>query len=221
MLTKYYIAIAMSVAGFGTAQAEGCGDYPYSTGINIEDVQGGTRILSTASVGVSFDDVDAVNDARDEATVSAKAMIAKLFQESVISDEEIRKAIQETKSMQGETKKVSRNEVIDRVKRLTNSSSALLTGVVPLGDCYTAGKEYRVSVGLKPETIAAAGAAANAMGKSIATRPTQRTASPLDPQTPSSPNPAPVSPSDRSNGVGGQPLNRVPGFSNTQTLKGF
>jgi hypothetical protein len=214
MCTSKLVVIAVFAGTFGTAYADDCGNYPYAFGMSIEDVQGGTRILSTASVGVSFDDVDAVNDARDEATVSAKTAITKFMQEGIKSEDDISRAVRETKSMQGDSKQASRNEVIDRVKRLSNSSSALLRGVVPLGDCYTPGKEFRVSVGLKPETIASAGNTANAIGKSLSTPTTPATtqAAPL-------PTSAPGGQPDRTGG--GQPLNRVPGFSNTQNLKGF
>ena len=40
--------------------AKGCDAHPYADGISVEDVQGGTKILSTASATVSFDDVDTV-----------------------------------------------------------------------------------------------------------------------------------------------------------------
>jgi hypothetical protein len=192
--------------------AQSCADFPYTSGVIVEPVQGGIKILATASVGVTFNDVDAVNDARDEATMSAKAMIAKFFQESATSDDVINKAVRETTSMQGDNKQATQEEVVERVKRLTNSSAALLRGVVPLGDCYTAGKELRVSVGLKPETIAAAGNAAGEINRSLAS-----------PQTPSAASPA--APSDGSGqlsgGQTGQPLNPLPSFNNSEKLKNF
>ena len=207
--------LLLGTAAFTSAWAAGCADYPFTTGMNVEDVQGGTKIIATASVGIAFDDTDTINDARDEATMSAKAMIAKFFQESVTSDDAINKAVRETKSMQGSSKEASRQEVVERVKRLTNSSSALLRGVVPLGDCYTAGKEMRVSVGLKPETIAAAGNGVGAINKSIATNPPM--AAPAGSQNA----PSPTQASPGGTGQSGQPLNSVPSFSNAQKLKSF
>ena len=194
--------------------ASGCDDYPYTSGLNVEDVQGGTKIIATASVGVSFDDTDFINDARDEATIAAKAHIAKFFQEAITSDEVINKAVSETKSMAGDSKQAIRTEVVERVKKLTNSSAVLLRGVVPLGDCYTSGKEMRVSVGLKPETIAAAGRAAQSVGQSIAGQPSTvpgsggaaRPAGTFAPQ-----NAPPAS----------QPLNPIPSYSNSEALKKF
>jgi hypothetical protein len=138
-------------------RASTCTDYPYLPGMTVETVPGGTKILATAASGVSLDDVDAINDARDEATLSAKARIAKFLREDIHSDEEISRDVDETRSMTGDSKRVERAELIKRVKQLSDHSIGLLRGVVQLGDCYTVGREVRVSIGLLPETIAAAG----------------------------------------------------------------
>lgn len=140
-----------------TALAGGCEDYPYSDGMNVENLQGGTKILATASASASFDDVDSIKDAKDDATMEAKAMISKFMTETIHSDEAVNKVVNESKSMTGTEKKVLRTELVERVKSYRNSSRALLRGVVVLGDCYTKGTEVRVSVGIKPETIAGAG----------------------------------------------------------------
>ena len=44
--------------------------------------------------------------------------------------------------------------------------------MVKLAECYTKGEKAMVSVGLKPETIAAAEAATGAIGASVAKQPT-------------------------------------------------
>jgi len=184
-----------------------CDDYPYSDGINIEDVSGGTKILATAAAAVSLDDPASVMDAKDEATLLAKAAISKFLNETISSDETVNKAVNETKSMSGAGKEVQRKEVIERVMTLRNSSKSLLRGVVPLGDCYTKGQLVRVSVGIKPETIKSAGNLAGGIGNSSISTPT-----PTAP-TPSSSNnvenPAQVPPQG------------VDGFSNTSRLKNF
>ncbi len=217
-------ALMFSTTAFAQGAPSGCADYPYTNGMNVEMLDAGPKIIATASVGVSFDDVDAVNDARDEATLAAKAMIARFFAESVTSDEGIKKAVQETKSMQGDSKQASRTEAVDRIKVLTNSSKALLRGVLPLGDCYTPGKEMRVSVGLKPETIAAAGKAAGGINSSLSANPTP-TASPSGQAQGAQDANASVAatPSATGTSPGGpaQPLNNVPGFSNTKNLNKF
>lgn len=209
---KYALLGACFASTIGMAHAQGCADYPYNPGINIESAAGGVKILATATVSVSFDDVDAINDARDEATLSAKSLITKFLEEGVRNDEDIKRAVNETKSMQGTVKRQTRDETIDRVKHLAGSSSGLLRGVVPLGDCYTAGRELRVTVGVKPETIAQAGAAAGAIsndqGTTAGTILDANGHGPTDAQGGS-----------QSGSV--VPLVNVPSYSNSGRLKGF
>ena len=155
-----------------------CATYPYSEGMTVVPVGDSVKILATSSASVSFDDMDSIKDARTDATIDAKAQIAKYFEEIVSSDEAINKSVRETKAMAGDQKQVSRKDVIDRVKKVRNSAKALLRGVVVLGDCYTKGREVRVSVGLKPETIAGAGKLAGAIGSSLAENPTPKASAP-------------------------------------------
>lgn len=189
----------------------GCDDYPYSDGINIEDVAGGTKILATATASVSFDDVDAVMDARDEATLLAKAAISKFMTDGITNDEALNKAVNETKSMSGQGKEAQRKEVIDRVKTIRSSSKALLRGAVPLADCYTKGQLVRVSVGIKPETITSAGNLAGGISSSLqsTSTPTAQSSSPAPLGTTSIQTPSQV------------PSQKVESYSNTSRLKNF
>lgn len=205
-----HIFIALSlVAAPVIANAAGCEAYPYTDGINIEAVPGGDKILATASAAVSFDDADSVKDAKDEATLLAKAEISKFLTETISSDEMLTKAVNETKSMSGNAKAVERKETIERIKTLRNSSQALLRGVVVLGDCYTKGYEVRVSVGVKPETINAAGNLAGGISNSVANTPT--------PLTGSANAPAPSA----STGAAVTPPKGVESYSNTDRLNKF
>ena len=147
------IAAGASLSAFGGG---GCNEYPYSDGINVEDVAGGTKILATSSVSVTLDDMDSVQDARDEATMEAKSLISKFMSEDINSDEVVNRVVNESKVSSAEGKSATREELVVRVKTLRNSSRALLRGAVTLGDCYTPGREMRVSVGIKPETIRSA-----------------------------------------------------------------
>lgn len=199
--------------------AASCDDYPYTDGITVEDVPGFSmpKILSTASSSVTFDDISAVKDARDEALLEAKATIAKFLNEGIKSDETITKAVNQSVHMQGQEKQTVRKEVTDKIKRLQSSSQALLRGVVPLGDCYTKGKELRVTVGLKPETLQQAGNLATGIKKSFSGNPTPSASGNTQEKSGSTTN--------RSNeptaGAPSQPLNEVDGFSNTERLKKF
>lgn len=130
-----------------------CANYEYKEGIEITSVAGGYKILSTASASVSMDDIDSIKDAKEEATLEAKAAIAKFFSEDIKSDSKIDKVVKETKQSDGSSLSINRQELIIRVKSLRNASQSLIRGALDLGSCYTKGREYRVTLGIKPETI--------------------------------------------------------------------
>ena len=209
-MTKFILMLGC-IAIPSTSFAASCDDYPFTDGINIEDVAGGTKILATATASVSFDDVDSVMDAKDEATLLAKAAIAKFMTEGITSDETLNKAVNETKSMSGQGKDAQRTEVIDRVKAIRSSSKALLRGVVPLAECYTKGQWVRVSVGIKPETINSAGNLAGGISNSLqnSSTPTKQSNITAPPVGAASSNPAHV------------PSQGVDSYSNTSRLKNF
>jgi len=183
-------------ASLSTLGGNGCNDYPYSDGINVEDVAGGTKILATSSVSVTLDDVDSVQDARDEATMEAKSLISKFMSEDINSDEVVNRVVRESKVSTAEGKSATREELVVRIKTLRNSSSALLRGAVTLGDCYTPGRELRVSVGIKPETIRSAERLSGSISGSVNNQQTVPDAE-------------------------GEGLQNVDGYSNTKALEKF
>ena len=187
-----------------------CRNYPYAGGkIDVLDVQGGTKIIATGDATVSHDDIDSIKDARDEATLEAKALISKFLTEGIKSDENIKKTVNESKTMSGDSRQATRNELIERVKILKNSSSSLLRGVVPLGECYTKAREIRVTVGIKPETIKSAGSIAGGISSSIANRPTPPS------------NSVATTENINSSGTNNQKLRGAEGYVNTDLLKKF
>lgn len=144
---------------------QNCKSYPLPDGIDPDGIAN-NQFAATATASVSFDDVDAVKDARDEALMEAKAALAKFLGEEIQSDQTIAKVVNESKTMSGAGKENVRNEAIRRTKLLRNHSQALLKGVTQIGDCYTKGTEVRVTVGVKPEYVAAAEGLASGMGSS-------------------------------------------------------
>jgi len=195
-----FAAIAL-MASAVNLHAQGCKAYPYSDGL---ETPADGKIISTASASVSFDDVDSVKDARQEAVLQAKAQIAQFFSEGIQKDEVIYKLVNESKTMQGQSKANLRKETIARLTTLRSNSKALLRGVVQLGDCYTKGTEVRVTVGIKPETIAAAERTAGDISSSLASQP------------------AGTSQGDgKATKTGPTPLTKVDEFSNTKNLKKF
>ena len=147
-------------------------------------------------MSVTLDDVDSVQDARDEATMEAKSLISKFMSEDINSDEVVNRVVRESKVSTAEGKSATREELVVRIKTLRNSSSALLRGAVTLGDCYTPGRELRVSVGIKPETIRSAERLSGSISGSVNNQQTVPDA-------------------------GGEGLQNVDGYSNTKALEKF
>lgn len=215
---KSLIAVAALFAPM-TAFAASCDDYPRPVGIDPEALLNG-RWIATAEAGVSFDDVDSINDARTEATMAAKALIASTMGDAVKRQEIARRSVEETTSAQGESKDSKLKALVQRMTEMSSSTEALLRGAIVVGDCYTKGKTYRVTVGIKPETTRAAEELARTTSGSIAAAPTPTAMPPQrgQPQRPSQGQPqgtTGVAPGLRS------PLNGMDGFSNTQGLTKF
>ena len=97
---------------------------------------------------------------------------------------------------------------------MASSSEALLRGVVVLGDCHTPGREVRVTVGIKPETVAQATGLASGISESIESAP-----------TPSAPQNSDGSSNDKtkvpSAGADAGSIRRSEGSSNTDRLDDF
>ena len=196
-------------------QASGCDEYPNPDGMNLDFSGGGLKVIATASSTVSFDDVDAIKDAKDEATLLAKSELAKFMNETIKSDESREKVVNETKSLSGNGKESVRVEAKKMLQTLQSSSTALLRGAMPLGDCYTKGQIVRVSVGFKTDSLAAAGNMAGAISKS--NQSSDNTGS-------SSSNAQPTPPTTQA-GQNYQPSQAAPqgmdGYSNTKGLNNF
>lgn len=208
------ISVFLCLFALATANAQqSCANYPYGSGeTDVQDVQGGTRILATAGVSVAMDDIDSIHDAREEATIEAKALIAKFLNEDISSDSKIDKIVNESKQSDGQSVKIDRKELVSRVKSLRNSAKALLRGVVTLGSCYTKGRELRVTVGLKPETIKSAENLAGSIKSSVSKEPTLQSGTSTGQGSGSS----------ESSGSGAsQPLRGMDGHSNSDKLKTF
>lgn len=165
------MVVIFGVFNFTALAQKTCKEFPYADG-QLEIGDNEAFFVATGGASVSFDDVDSVKDAREEATLEAKAAVAKFLTETINSDSEISKIVNESKKMSGSSKENVRTEAIRRTKLLRNSAQALLRGVQVIGSCYTPGAELRVTVGIKNETIAAAEKLAGSIGSSVSRQPT-------------------------------------------------
>ena len=168
--------LAWAAAPAMAQQAADCSAYPKASESHFVMTPQGPKIIATAEVAVRFDDAAVVNRARSRAEAQAKEKIVKFLQEELNSEEKIKEAAEETTSITGDTAKGSYDEIIQTAKVLHSKAGAVLRGVVTLDECYTPGKLLRVTVGIKPETIAAAGALAGNINSSLAKNPTPKAA---------------------------------------------
>lgn len=190
------LSVFLSQAAF----AEDCSDYPYSKGVNVILVDDGTKILSTAMTSVLFDDMDLYVDALEEAELEAKASISKFLEEEVAKSCTTDKSIISLVNISNQDgvalKTADATKVKSTLCRMSSTTQSVLRGAVVIGSCYTPGEQVRVTVGIKPETTAAAKELSNSMEKSI-------------------------NYSDSSEQTNGSTLTSVDGYSNTDQLSEF
>ena len=190
------LSVFLSQAAF----AEDCSDYPYSKGVNVVLVDDGTKILSTAMTSVLFDDMDLYVDALEEAELEAKTSISKFLEEEVAKSCTTDKSIISLVNISNQDgvalKTADATKVKSTLCRMSSTTQSVLRGAVVIGSCYTPGEQVRVTVGIKPETTAAAKELSNSMEKSI-------------------------NYSDSSEQTNGSTLTSVDGYSNTDQLSEF
>jgi len=169
MKTIYFVILSVFLSQ--AAFAEDCSDYPYSKGVNVILVDDGTKILSTAMTSVLFDDMDLYIDALEEAELEAKASISKFLEEEVAKSCTTDKSIISLVNISNQDgvalKTADATKVKSTLCRMSSTTQSVLRGAVVIGSCYTPGEQVRVTVGIKPETTAAAKELSNSMEKSI------------------------------------------------------
>jgi len=137
-----------------------CDSYPYQALENVIEFEGKGRfkILSTGAASVSFDDPNEVMSARREAELLAKRSIAEYINQRLTSEDSISSEIKKSKtnSLATDGSSVSaaqRDEVKKQLTAVTTRADAVLKGALVIGSCYTKGREMRVTVGIKSDTV--------------------------------------------------------------------
>ena len=150
------LAILGSLSNAVHAQANDCSSYPISEGMSIEEVDGGLKILSTASADVLFDDRTEVQSALREAQLYAEAAIAEFLNKQIQSEDSLETTVNTQVTVVGEAKELNQERLKVQLRSIRTEASALLSGVAPLGNCYTSGEYVMFTVGVKPSTVAGA-----------------------------------------------------------------
>ena len=150
-----FLALITSTA----AIAEGtCADYKYKgKQSKIEPTEKGLKIVTTAQASVLADDTDLVEMAMEEAEASARTAVQQFIKTEIDSRTDFsNKAIQNI-TLNEKGKKFDVEKTKSQLKEMSLAAVGLQRGVIALGSCYTPGKFVRVTVGVKPETVLAAG----------------------------------------------------------------
>ena len=166
MKTIYFVIFSIFL-GQAVFAADDCSNYPQTKGINVMLVDEGTKILSTAIATVPYDDVELYLDALEEGEREAKASISSVLEENIS-----KLCSSDTASMQNikivaEEKSVDYEKIKTSLCSINTVTESVLRGALVIGHCYTPGKLVMVTVGIKPETIAAAEELSNSMENSL------------------------------------------------------
>ena len=166
------LIIFLSISSSAYSQETDCRNYPKASSSKFEMTPKGPKIVVTVEKSVNFDDSDAVEIAREMAELEGANKISEFLQRDLKSEKNLKSAAMTTASMSGDTKKASLDKAEQMIKTISQNAGAVLRGVVPLDECYTPGKFIRVTVGIKPETIQAAGILSGEISKSLTQNPT-------------------------------------------------
>lgn len=133
-------------------------ELPDGPAIKIND-DGTYRVFCVATAAYDFNDPDDILDARQIATMRAKAGIAKFLREDIASEASMEKAVTKDSTNENGNKTVSKTTKSKTFESIRSSAAALLTGVVVLQDAKIPegeGGYYKVMVGVSSKTQEAA-----------------------------------------------------------------
>ena len=166
-MTKKYLSFFAAISGFiffPMSAFASCADYPNkiigTKFVRLENDK--LKILSTYQIGVNFDDADDVVDAIEDGRYEAKAAISEFMNTQIAKECSNNRKVLSGKLLTNDpsaedSKRVDKVILKEKICNLVGKTSALLKGVSDVGQCYEPGKHVYVTVGIKPETIAAAG----------------------------------------------------------------
>ena len=165
------ISLAMltqSAAAEDKAAAD-CSDYPFGEGISFPEEGNELKIVSTARADLFTGDESEIQPSMREAQIYATEAIAEFFKTTIQNEDTLNTAMLATSKVSEDKKKTSKMDRLkEQLRSIRTSSSAVLSGVATLGNCYTPGEFVLVTVGVKPETIAAAAELSKSMGATTA-----------------------------------------------------
>jgi len=212
MKTLKLIPILLTSASLSFLTAESvkasCADYPYVPMQTkfVPKADGTFSLQMTQEASVRADSQSQKTRALKIAQLRAEQSVSKwIKQELEGKDEFSTEAVEESvENADGVDWNVE--EATTFIETVAASSKNLISGIIPIGSCYEPGKYVRVTVGIKPETMAAAANASATFNKPAAGYSTSTNAA-------SSPSNSSAEEGASSPGRSPQPFNTAPGYS--------
>ena len=142
------------------AKAEGsCDDYPY-VAMETKFVPKGNGKFSlqvTQQQAVRADSLTQMQRSLKIAQLRGEQAISKFIKQEIEGKESFDLESVDSMVENADGQDWSTEEATDLFESISTSTKNLIRGILPIGSCYQPGKFVRVTVGIKPETIAAAG----------------------------------------------------------------
>jgi len=223
---KMFFSIAIVFSSSLFAQ-EDCSKYrnPSNTKFEINQAEGTFKIAITVQRPIDFDDVRIVTQQRKIAVMEGTKQVAAWLETHIKSSTSVKEAALNATSFNsgganGPSKKATTDMAEQFLDTLSQNTEAALRGIIPLDECYTPGKELRVTVGLKSDTIRAADTAAGHMNKSLNENPTPKSQNSAQNSSNNNVNKNKDSESKK-NEPGPSPLNKLEGYRGSDAIDKF
>ncbi len=159
------IALSAAVSTFSPLQVkagEGCSNYPFvpmeTKFVSRDD--GKFSLQMTMDQSVRADDNNLRMRAQKIALLRAKQEVSNFVKQEIAGKDNFDNESIEDAFTGKEGVDWSLEEASTLLENISASSQNVISGILPLASCYEPGKYVRVTVGIKPETIEAAGRSA-------------------------------------------------------------
>ncbi len=137
----------------------GCSNYPFNPmGTKFEAREDGKfTLMVTMDQAVRADDNNLRMRAQKIALMRGKKEISDFVKQKIAGKDSFSSEFVEDSVTGPEGVEWSSEDATSLMEEISTSSENVIRGIIPLNSCYEPGKYVRVTVGIKPETMQAAG----------------------------------------------------------------
>ena len=152
-------ATSLSILFPANLFAAQCTNYKFAQlGVKIIETDEGPKIVSTGQAEVLIDDIAMVNNAFEEAKLSAKTEIVKFYNDETLQNEcnngestlSNRLLTNNPDGQSGTFNQTTAKEIICNTR---TSTAGVLKGVVTVEQCYQKGEYVKLTIGISPKTL--------------------------------------------------------------------